>query len=102
MDCRWETEGATPALWPRSHHPGGSAMSTELWPANVSRLRELGIKYRWRKQEGDIELICLCEGRLILDETMPWHHCFGDIHCRARHLHFDEMVEALVGKAGKP
>jgi len=76
-----------------SQHEGKSA------PANVSRLHAAGIPFDWRKSEHDIVLVCLCGGKLVMDEARSWHHCHGDLRCRARSMTFEQVVEALVEKA---
>lgn len=74
----------------------------ELWPSTVSRLHAAGIKLEHRPGSHDIVAVCpFCFGRLILDEAQDRHHCFGDIHCKARHLSFDELVKALEAEAKK-
>lgn len=70
-------------------------MSTELWPANVERLRARGVRHVWRKAEHDIRLECpVCGGVLILDETRPFHWC-GGIVCSAWMQTFEEVILSL-------
>jgi hypothetical protein len=36
-----------------------------------------------------------CGGKLIIDEKMPFHFCFGRNGCEADRLCFDELIQAL-------
>jgi hypothetical protein len=75
-----------------------STVESQPAPANVSRLHSDGIKFEWSRADHSLRLTCLCFGVLSMHENKRWHQCHGDIHCRARHLNFDELIEALVEK----
>jgi hypothetical protein len=73
-------------------------MSAELFPLNVARLTELGIKFTRRPGSRDLKLKCLCGGRLILDNELPWHVCVGgDFRCpaRSKSMTFDQLLDLL-------
>jgi hypothetical protein len=73
-------------------------MSAEFWPANVSRLHDLGIRYEHRASSHDVVLRCLCGDKLVMDAREPWHHCFGPLNCPARGMTFEQVVEALKSR----
>lgn len=73
-------------------------MSTELFPANVTRLDRLKIPYQNQPGSRDLVLKCLCGQKLIIDQELPWFVCLGDLRCPARSMRFEEVVAALVKK----
>jgi hypothetical protein len=79
-----------------------SARAGQLWPVNVTRLTELGVKHQHRPVDHVIVLACLCGGRLIFDDRKPYHHCFGDLSCRARSMRFEDVIAALAGEVREP
>jgi len=67
-------------------------MNTTLWPANVERLRSLGVTFNHRPAEHDIKLDCpVCGGVLLIHEEKPWHLCAG-ITCSSFMLNFEEVL----------
>lgn len=76
---------------------------TELFPDNVARLTELGIRFAHRPSSHDIVTTCpACGGKFVMDETEPFWLCLGDIRCPSNRKPFNEVVAALVEKAEKP
>ena len=77
-------------------------ISSELFPRNVARLTELGIRFAHRPGSRDIVTACgSCGGRLILDEEKPYALCFGSIRCEMSRVPFERVVNALAEEAGK-
>jgi hypothetical protein len=72
----------------------------QLFPVNVELLLKRGIAFTRRHGSRDLALVCpFCEGKLILDESLPWFLCMGLLHCRSQATTFEKLVEALVEKA---
>ncbi len=78
-----------------------STREGKLWSKTGEKLNSAGIRFDWSRAGHDIVLVCLCEGKLVMHDSKPWHHCFGDLRCRARTMTFQQVVEALVEKVGK-
>jgi hypothetical protein len=74
----------------------------KLWPANVSRLQSLGIKFDHRPADHDIKVACpIChEGVLLIAESKPWHYCPAPT-CPSWLMPFEDVVAALVEEARK-
>jgi hypothetical protein len=76
-----------------------STRTGQLFPVNVELLLKRGIAFTRRHGSRDLALKCpLCGGKLILDESLPWFLCMGQIHCRIQATTFEKLVEALVEK----
>ena len=66
-----------------------------LWPANVEKLRDRGVKFAWRREGHDLRMSCpYCAGILTIHEERPWHMCNG-ITCGSHVFTFDEIIAAL-------
>jgi len=72
-----------------------STSQGKFWPANVELLSKRGLAFTRRQASRDVVLKCLCGGRLIVDNELPWHVCLGDWKCRVRSMRFEEVVAAL-------
>jgi hypothetical protein len=80
--------------------PASSNFKPELFPANVELLSKRRIPFTRRHGSRDLMLVCsFCGGKLILDESLPWYVCLGDLHCRVQATTFEKVVLALAEKA---
>ena len=77
-------------------------MSAEPFPANVSRLTEIGVPFTHRAADHDIKLECpICGNVLWLHEEKPFHYCPWPT-CAAWMKSFDDLLKALTaGKVAK-
>jgi hypothetical protein len=69
----------------------------ELFPRNLARLE--AEKVRFQRQRGSHTLVVTCprcNGRMLLDESRPFHVCFGPLWCSANRDSFDEIIVALA------
>ena len=78
-----------------------STAAGQLFPPNPLRLDALGIPYQHRPVDHVLVLVCICGGKLVMDDREKYFHCFGNLECRARHTNFEELLSALAGEAGK-
>ncbi len=73
-----------------------------LIPDIVLDLQARNVPHAYRPGSADVLVSCpFCSGRLFLSVLQPWHCCTGDLRCPARSMRFEEVLAALVVKAGK-